>query len=81
MACETKATVSCQNRVRFLETILTDGGVKKSHSIRKMVGKEVKAEVKAGHITLGVKTEVVFKTTNVEACVPAFDCGDRGCCP
>merc|ERR1711862_327353 len=85
-ACEQDAALSCQNRIRFLEAILTDGQGKSRSHIKKIVGKEVKAEVQAvrtGHIThpFGAKTEVVYKDNIVDDCDPANDCGDRGCCP
>lgn len=85
-ACDANSDISCQNRVRFLETILTDGHGKTRSHIKKIVGKEVKAEVQAvktGHIAqpLGAKNEVVYKGNIVDDCDPANDCGDRGCCP
>ena len=85
-ACEQDAALSCKNRIRFLETILTDGQRKPRSHIKKIVGKEVKAEVQAvrtGHIAhpFGAKTEVVYKDNIVDDCDPANDCGDRGCCP
>merc|ERR1711971_1140632 len=85
-ACDANSDISCKNRVRFLETILTDGHGKTRSHIKKIVGKEVKAEVQAvktGHIAqpLGAKNEVVYKGNIVDDCDPANDCGDRGCCP
>ena len=85
-ACEQDAALSCKNRIRFLETILTDGQRKSRSHIKKIVGKEVKAEVQAvktGHIAhpFGAKNEVVYKGNIVDDCDPANDCGDRGCCP